>query len=202
MSSRKKPLTCQSTHVDIVIRKNKKLPINRIKEYCQTYFKRWAFIEHEGDIKPSTGEVEGVHYHICGDLLDKKVPFSTRLNQIKDFFRFKDVNGIEIDQYRSFEGALQYLTHKNQPDKTQHKKTDIYHNLTKEDFEIFYNADIGGDVITYELLYRAIINASNIIEVIKVIGIGNYRTWRAVVWDVWNCLNGSPDTFRNKERFN
>lgn len=198
--SKKKPLTCQSTHLDIVIRKNKKIPIYKVKEYCQTYFKNYAFIEHEGDIKPSTGEVEGVHYHICGDTKTSKVPFSQRLNEIRDFFRFDNVNGIEIDQYISIEGAIQYLTHKNQPDKTQHKKEEIVHNFTKEDFEIYYNAEIG-NVITYELLYSAVIQSNNIIEVIKILGIGNYRTWRSIVWDVWNCLNGDPSTQKRNERF-
>ena len=65
----KKPLTCQSCKVDIVIRKNKEIPLSKIKEYCIQNFSRYAFIEHKGDIKPSTGEVEGVHYHICGDIV-------------------------------------------------------------------------------------------------------------------------------------
>lgn len=201
MSSGKKPLTCQSRKVDIVIRKNKDIPLSKIKEYCQEYFEKWAFIEHKGDIQPSTGEVEGVHYHIVGDYRDSKVAFSTRLNQIADFFRFDNTNGIQIDMYRTFEGALQYLTHKNQTDKTPHKKEEIQHNLSKEDFDIFYNADIGS-VITYELLYLACIQSKNIIEVIKSIGIGNYRTWRAVIWDIWNCLNGSSEYFKAQERFN
>ena len=201
MSSGKKPLTCQSTQVDIVIRKNIEISKSRLKEYCDTYFKQYAFIEHKGDKKPTTGEVEGVHYHIVGIYNDKKVAFSTRLNQIADFFRFENVNGIEIDQYRTFEGALQYLTHKNQPEKTPHDKSEIVTNLSQADFDIFYNANIG-DVITYDLLFMACVEANNIIEVIHALGINNYRTWRAVVWDIWNCLNGDPSSEKRKERFN
>ena len=43
--SAKKPLTCQSRKVDIVIRKNKSIPIEKIKAYCQKEFERYAFIE-------------------------------------------------------------------------------------------------------------------------------------------------------------
>lgn len=191
MSNGKKPLTCQSKKVDIVIRKNIEIPISKIKQYCIYNFERYAFIEHKGDIKPSTGEIEGVHYHIMGDMIGSKIAFSTRLNTIADFFGFDNLNGVQIDQYRTFEGALQYLTHKNVAEKTQHKKEEIITNLSKADFDILYNADIG-EVITYELLFNTIIQSKNIIEVIKAIGIGNYRTWRSVIWDMWNCYNGDP----------
>lgn len=187
--SSKKPLTCQSRKVDIVIRKNIKISIDKIKSYCNREFERYAFIEHEHDKKPSTGEVEGVHYHICGDMYGSKIPFSTRLNTLCEFFGFDNSNGIQIDQYRSFEGALQYLTHKNQPDKSQHKPDEIYHNLTKEDFNIFYNADIG-NVISFDLIYATCLQAHNIIEVIKEIGVTNYRLFRAVIWDIWRTLQG------------
>lgn len=184
--SAKKPLTCQSRKVDIVIRKNKEIPIEKIKAYCQKEFERYAFIEHKNDTKPN-GEIEGVHYHICGDMFGSKIAFSTRLNTLCEFFGFDNANGIEIDQYRTFEGALQYLTHKNFPEKIPHDKKEIYHNLSKEDFNIFYNADIG-NVITFDLIFAACINAANIIDVIKELGISNYRMYRAVVWDIWRTL--------------
>lgn len=182
--SRKTPLTCQSRKVCIVIRKNKDISLSKIKEYCVVNFERYAFIEHKGDILPSSGEVEGTHYHIVGDMIGSKIPLSTRLNTLVKFFDFDNENGIEIEQYKSFEGSLQYLTHKNQSDKTQHDKSDIIHNLSKEDFDIFYNAEIG-NIITFELLYASVINANNIVDVIKDIGVGNYRTWRSVIWDMW-----------------
>jgi len=190
--SSKKPLTCQSTKVDIVIRKNIEIPLSKIKAYCVENFERYAFIEHKGDIKPETGEVEGTHYHICGDMFGSKIPFSTRLNNLAKFFGFADLNGIQIDQYRTFEGALQYLTHKNAPEKTPHKIEEIVTNLSEADFKIFYEADIGS-VITFDLLYVACVNATNIVEVIKELGIGNYRVWRSVIWDIWNTLKESSD---------
>lgn len=193
--SRRTPLTSQTRKVCLVIRKNKKIPLSKIEEYCKNEFERYAFIEHENHIDVKTGEIEGVHYHIVGDMIGSKIALSTRLNTICKYFGFDNQNGLEIEQYRTFEGALQYLTHKNQPEKTQVDVSMIHHNLTKEDFEIFYNADIG-NVITFDLLYASCISANNIVDVIKDLGIGNYRTWRQVVWDIWNTLNEKDDFIR------
>ena len=185
--SRKTPLTSQTRKVCIVIRKNIKIPLSKIETYCKNEFERYAFIEHENHVKVDTCEIEGVHYHIVGDFIGSKVALSTRLNTLAKFFGFDNLNGIEIEQYRTFEGALQYLTHKNQPDKTQVDVSKIHHNLSENDFNILYNADIG-NVITFDLLFASCVNANNIIDVIKDIGIGNYRTWRQVIWDIWFTL--------------
>lgn len=187
--SRRKPLTCQSKKVCIVIRKNKEISLNRIKEYCIENFDRYAFIEHKGDKDSETGVILPVHYHLVGDFKTSKVAFSTRLNDIVTFFKLDNANGIEIDQYNSFEASLQYLTHKNQEEKTKHSPKEIIHNLSESDFNILYNAEVG-QVITFDLMYSIVSNANNIIDVIREIGIGNYRTWRSVLWDIWRTLQG------------
>lgn len=83
---------------------------------------------------------------------------------------------------------MQYLTHKNNPEKTQVDKSQIVHNLSKADFEIFYNATVG-NVITFELLYSTCLSNDNIIGVIQEIGLNNFRQWRNVVWDIFNGLH-------------
>jgi len=189
---RKTPLTCQTTKVNIVIRKDKVLSLTKLKEFCNEYFGRYAFIEHKNDIQPDTCEIIPVHYHIVGDYKKGKTPLSTRINQIVQFFRFDNAYGIQIEKYYSFESSLQYLTHKNQSEKTQHNVEDIIHNLPEEDFNILYNAECG-NVITFDLLYTSCLNANNVIEVIKQLGIGNYRVYRNVVWDIWNTLKEKED---------
>lgn len=186
--SRRKPLTCQSTHVCIVIRKDKELSITKLEEFCKTYFERYAFIEHRNDKDFDTGAIIPVHYHIVGDYKTKQVRFSTRLNEICTYFRFDNANGIEIDQYNTFENCLQYLTHKNQSEKTPHDKSEIHHNLDNTDFDILYNADVG-NVVTFDMLFNSVMQANNIIEVIKSVGLNNYRTWRNVIWDMWRTIN-------------
>lgn len=185
--SRSTSLTCQSVNVDLVIRKNKKIPIDKIKAYCEQYCSKYAFIEHEKDIT-SEGIIEGTHYHLVLKYKASKVAFSTRLNEICNWFDFDNANGIQIDKILSLSKCLQYLIHKNNKEKTPHDIKDIIHNYDENEFNILMNSELE-QVITFDLLFSIINNSSNIIEVIKELGIGNYRTWRNVVWDIWNELH-------------
>lgn len=190
--SRKTPLSSQTRKVDIVIRKNVEISKDKIKAYCDSEFEIYAFIEHKGDIKPDTGEVEGVHYHICGNMRGSKIALSTRLNTLCKWFGFDNNNGIEIEQYRTLEGAIQYLTHKRQSEKTPHNKEDIVTNIPPNDFDIYYEADIG-EVVTFDLLYCTVNDSNNIIEVIKSLGLKIYKDYRNVIWDMWKTLKGDID---------
>lgn len=193
--SRRKPLSCQSRKVCIVIRKNKSISLDKLKEYCFTFFDKYAFIEHTKDVDSTTGVVIPVHYHIVGDYKDSKVAFSTRLNQICTFFKFDNAVGIEIDQYNSLESSIQYLTHKNQSEKTPHNKSEIIHNFDQSDFDVMYNAE-SGELITIEFLFVACVECNNMIDVIKKIGLSNYRTWRNVVWDIWKTINNDSSCIK------
>ena len=186
--SRSTSLTCQSVNVDLVIRKNKQISLDKIKAYCEKYCLKYAFIEHKGDIEPTTGEVEGVHYHLVLKYSASKVAFSTRLNEICDFFGFENSFGIQIDKIVSLERCLQYLIHKNNPEKTPHNKADIIHNFEQSEFDILMESS-QGETITFDRLYSTILEANNIIEVIRSLGIGNYRTWRNVIWDIYNEIH-------------
>ena len=186
--SRSTSLTCQSKKVCLVIRKNKALSIDKIKSYCDDFFSKYAFIKHEGDIDPSSGEVVPVHYHIVGDYKADKVPFSTRLNTLVDYFHFDNAIGIEIDKYKSLENSIQYLTHKNQSEKTPHNVSEVITNIEVSEFDLLYNAD-SGVVITFDKIYTLCLESANIIEVIRSLGIGPYKCWRNVIWDIWNELH-------------
>lgn len=186
--SRSTSLTCQSKKVCLVIRKNISIPTDKIKSYCELYFEKYAFIEHKGDIKPDNGEVEGVHYHIVGNYKSSKVAFSTRLNDIVDYFKFDNALGIQIEMYKSLENSLQYLTHKNQSEKTPHNVKEIITNIEASEFDLLYNSD-NGMVVTFDTLYTLCLESANIIEVIRGLGIGVYKSWRNVIWDIWNELH-------------
>lgn len=190
--SRSTSLTCQSKKACIVIRKGISISKDKIKEYCDTYFEKYAFIEHNGDIKADTGEQETVHYHIVGNYKASKVAFSTRLNDIVSFFNFDNAFGIEIEMYKSLEASLQYLTHKNQPEKTPHKVSDIVTNIEPSEFQLLYESN-NGSIVTFDTIYTLCLESNNIIEVIKGLGIGVYKTWRNVIWDIWNAI---PNHYR------
>lgn len=192
MAHKKASLTCQSKKVCIVIRKGKEISIDKIKSYCETCFSRYAFIEHKNHLDLN-GNVIPVHYHIVGDFFDSKVAFSTRLNTICAVFGFENADGVEIDKYDSLERSIQYLTHKNQPEKTQMNKEDIITNIEKQEFELLYTSE-NGEIMTFDRLFALCYENLNIIGVIQAIGIGQYKVWRNVIWDIFNNIRQYRDT--------
>lgn len=183
----KATLECQSRKICLVIRKNKSIPLSKIQSYCEQEFEQYAFIEHKEDIHPVTKLVEPTHYHIVGNAKGSRIAFSTRLNTIVKFFKFENADGIEIDRYNSFVACLQYLCHINQKEKTPHDWKEIIHNLPAEEFQLYINAD-SGQVVTYDFLYVTILHARNILDVIKALGLKNYKDNRNTIWDMWKCI--------------
>ena len=149
--SRKCSLTTQTGKIFLVIRKNKKIDKNMIAAYLKEYAIDYAFIEHEKDIEPVTGLVEGVHYHIVYNAKDKRMRLATILNNVVSYFGFKDSNGIEIEKYTSFELSIQYLIHKNNPEKTQHKPEEIISNIDKDLLNTYLTCDM--EVLSFDYIY-------------------------------------------------
>lgn len=182
----KASLSTQTGKLFIVIRKNKEIPINKIKEYCLTFGNEYAFITHKNDVDPLTGLVVPIHYHIVMNAKENKKRLSTHLNDLSTFFGFKDNNGIEIDKYRSYESALQYLIHKNDPQKTPHNINEIFTNIDQSELQTYLTLDTF--VISFELVYSVCSHSKNIIEVIRALGLSNYQRYRATIWDIWKDL--------------
>ena len=153
--SKKKPanLTTQSQHWFITIRKNIDLSINVLKQWCETMSEgeMFAFIEHKGDLSADTGEVEGTHYHIV--LNTSKRPQKIKLlNDIVKLFDFQNPFGIEVDTYDTFEGCLQYLTHQNEPKKTQHNRGEIITNIDSDTFNAILDTPLKSALTTTSLI--------------------------------------------------
>lgn len=179
----KASLNTQTGKLFIVIRKNKEIPMEKIKAYCSIYGDQYAFIKHENDIDAVTGLKIPVHYHIVMNAKNKLRRLSTHLEDISSFFGFENNNGIEIDKYRSYENALQYLIHKNNPEKTQHSINEIITNIDDKELSTYLTVDTG--TISFETIYSLCLSSSNIIEVIRGLGISNYQRYRATIWDIW-----------------
>lgn len=179
----KSSLSTQTGKLFIVIRKNKPLDIQKIKDYCCEYGKEYAFICHGKDIDPVTGLIIPVHYHIVMNAKDSKKRLSTHLNDLSGFFGFNDNNGIEIDKYRTYENALQYLLHKNNPEKTQHKANEIVTNIDRDELTTYLTCD--SSVISFDYVYSICLSSHNIVDVIKGLGLSNYNKYRNTIWDIY-----------------
>lgn len=186
MAKNKYPLTTQTYKITLVIRKNKRIPISKLKEYCETYFEEYSFIEHQKDIEPVTKLVEGCHYHIVGNLKLEyhRDRLQTTLNHCVDFFKFDNANGIEIDKYDKYVNCIQYLIHKNQPEKTPHQASEIYTNIDMDTMNLYLTSD-SGDIITFDMVYSICYSSHNIVEVIKQLGFKNYHRYRSSIQDIY-----------------
>lgn len=188
---KKATLTTQSYHWWITIRKNQKIPKAQLIEFCNslTQGDMYAFIEHEKDVSIETGEVEGVHYHIVLNSA-KRHQKAKILNDIVRFFDFDNPFGIEVDVYSSFEGCLQYLTHQNVKEKTQHKRDEIVHNIDKDLFVTFLDTPLTTE-LTASTLVGLIEQCDSPIDLAKRIGLGSYTHYYHVIRQWWRLIKGT-----------
>lgn len=187
--SHKCSLSTQTGKIWLIIRNNKPIDISLFTTYLSVYADEYAYIIHDGDIDTTTGCVESTHLHCVYNLKEnhKKDRLSTTLNHLCKTMNYDTGIGIQIEKYDSFEGCLQYLTHKNNPVKTQHSKSEIVHNLEKEVFELYYNVDLD-NIFSYERIISACLSCSNKLELIRTLW-GYYSrnsTYRNVINDIWN----------------
>lgn len=187
--SRKYPLTTQTRNLFIVIRKTgKETPKKSLVEaYCKEFFTEYAMIEHTNDKDPITGEIVPTHFHIVGKANKTKTPMSTHLNDLVKYFRFENANGIEIDKYDNEVKAIQYLIHKNQPEKTSHKVSEVLTTFSKEDLTNIMASETG-ETINFDLVYVTCKTSNNIVEVIKAIGFHTYHKYRNTIKDIFECV--------------
>ena len=196
----KYPLTTQTTKLFIVIRKNKKISMDLIKSYCDEFLENYAFIEHKQDIDPLNAMVIPVHYHIVGNALKKKTPLSTHLNDIVRYFRFENANGIQIDKYDNYISALQYLVHKNNPEKTQHSLDEVITNIPVEEFNL-YMASEQTEIISFDMVYSTCLKAKNIVDVIQAIGFKTYAKYRSTIHDIYFSIKQKQEVLEELKEY-
>lgn len=168
--SNRQSLSQQTGKIWLSIRKNKEIDIVLLNTYLSIYADEYAYICHKNDVQPVTGEIEGIHYHVLYNLKDKykKDRLSTTLNRVVECLKLDNSFGVNIEKYDSFEGCLQYLTHKNDPSKTQHKIVEIVTNLNERDFELFYNCDLS-NVFSFDLVLATCMQHNNKLGVINAL---------------------------------
>lgn len=187
---RKATLTTQSQHWFITIRKNIDLSKPLLKQWCESHAvnNMYAFIEHKGDISPTTNEVEGTHYHIVMDSLKRPQKIHL-LNDLVRTFGFETPFGIEVDTYDTFEGCLQYLTHQNEPTKTQHDRREIITNIDNDTFNALLDTPLASSLTTGSLI--AYINqCSTPIQLCEMLGLGTFDHYLRSIRILWKCCKG------------
>lgn len=176
-------LTVRTKYVNMVIRWHS-YPVDfeeRIANYIQSNCSMYCYVCHNGDIN-SYGEVEEKHYHFVLDFITAK-RLSTFLNEIADLFMLPNTNGIQIEKAVSKVKSIQYLIHKNDLAKTQHKPEEIITNLPFNELTTILDSEDDG-AITYDYIMKCIRENPNKLYLIHCIGLYAYKTYRNVILDM------------------
>lgn len=100
---------------------------NMCKEMCDRYPKTtYALISHDKD-KNADGPAM-LHFHVC-------LFFNTvvKFKYVKEVFPYGN-----IQPMKNSHASIQYLIHKNNPEKTQYSKSDIFTNMKQEDLDTYF----------------------------------------------------------------
>lgn len=189
--SRKCSLTTQTGKIWLVVRKNKDIDTSLINSYLSVYADEYAYIKHQNDLDLN-GCIEGTHYHFVFNLKEKykRDRLQTTLNHIIECLCLDNSFGVEIEKYDSFEGCIQYLTHKNDPLKTQHSKSEIVTNLDNNSLDLYYNVDLS-DVFSFDRVLSCCMSNTRKIDVIRELW-GWYSknsTYQRVINEIYECVH-------------
>ena len=105
------------------------------EQYIKAFFNKYdndvieyAYILHENDVNEK-GEVEQAHYHIC---MRKTNKTNFKFDMLKHAFPVG-----KIEQGRTWEYMLQYLLHKNHPERTPHAEQEIVTNIDRGTLDLY-----------------------------------------------------------------
>lgn len=161
-------LETQTGKIWLVIRKNRPIDLPKFDFWVKSVFETYAYIVHDGDVSVDDGSIIPIHYHLVGNLKPQysRRRLITTLNQLITAIGESDGIGIQIEQYSSLEGCVQYLTHKNIPEKTQHDKCEIVTNFSQKVFDTLYNVNLG-EKIDFDYIYSKCLSCTSKLEVIR-----------------------------------
>lgn len=147
-----------------------------------TKYGKYAYILHDRDVKED-GSLKTPHLHIVVTS-DKASSASTWIQSLSETIGVKK-EAISIEAVRSNIGAIRYLCHKDQPNKTQYEETAICTNV-KEYVKQALNS--------HEVTLEGLKNCATASEYFEYVGKDNYSKYRSA----WKDLQ--EETYHNRAR--
>lgn len=144
----------------------------------------YAFIYHDCD-HLEDGQVKTPHIHYCGNWKTVK-RLSTVLGEISSVCGIVPT-AITISKYESFSGCLQYLIHKNNPEKFQYKQKDIVTNIPAPEMDAFMAED---NKLDMDSLIKLVMSSPDRLSIMRSLGLTRYRMYRNMINDIENSLKG------------
>lgn len=164
-----------------------KVLIGNLKEWLDKNTKQYAFILHDKDILED-GTPKTPHLHVVCNMNSAKQRIATILN---DLTKSLDISPllVTIDKYSSFNASIQYLIHKNNEEKYQYEINDIITNIPPQELELFMKYETQSEELTAERLIDVVKKAKKRTDIMREVGLYNYRINRPVIMDIAQELN-------------
>lgn len=143
----------------------------------------WYLAKHDKD-KYANGEDKLVHLHLVL-LSDKLLRAKQVLSHLADVL-YTNVENIQIDEVNSIPGAIQYLLHKNNPEKYQYDESIIETNDERKNLHNILKEDIKRKVLTTKVLYDYVFEDKlSRRQLMEKIGIAQYQHYRPTINDLF-----------------
>lgn len=158
--------------------------LKKVNEYCKVNAEEYYFILHDHDVKDESGEMKVKHIHLLYRI-PKRTRYKTELSKLCDFL-FGDEkyrNLIQIEKWKYHDEMIQYLTHKNNPEKYQYSVLNVF--TSDKDYLMDIMQREIETALTYDDIERICMESSCISEVYKRIGLKNSKQYRHIIVDVF-----------------
>lgn len=106
--------------------------VEEVLAIIRDYFDQWAYVLHDKDILPESGEQKLAHIHWVGKFQNARQlsTISKRLGVEENFIEYvRTVNGRQ-----NWRGAVRYLVHASDKDKYQYPVSDVVSNFDIQRF--------------------------------------------------------------------
>lgn len=141
----------------------------------------YALNTHMLDVN-ELGELESPHIHYVA-ILNKVTRLSTVLNSISKALGVNTF-AVTIDKCDTLNGAIRYLCHVDDFDKVQYCAYLVKTSMAFDELRAIFNAD-NQSSLTSDRLLEIIDNATSKRDILKEIGVYQYRNLRGVINDLW-----------------
>ena len=148
-----------------------------LKRLSSLFICKYYCIIHNRDIKES-GELKNKHIHLV-ITFNQRIRLKTAINRVAESFKIEDFSAISIERVNDMTMCLQYLIHKNNPEKTPYNINEIFSNayeelasqLSKTNNSVEYDGD----------LFDLCLNCESKIDVLKVLGFAKYSAYSKAI---------------------
>lgn len=160
--------------------------LGKLKNYLDANSTEYYFIVHDKDTKEENGKLllKTIHIHfLFKSNQNQGLRLSTYINELSDSLGL-DTLCISVSTWRDYEGAIQYLIHKNNPDKFLYDSSEIITNMSINTLSLVLERECK-EYISIDYIRKLVLESEGkIFNVYQRLGLENSKTYRSVIMDL------------------